>query len=119
MMQPTKRPMMTLVDFMIGEPKRSQRMMARKTEKPRPRNSALPQGRAWGASMLGHRAKKSLGSVLEKGPEPPAQLLNPVSTRWTPMSMTVGPVTIGGKILSIVLGGMKEMRISTREQTAQ
>lgn len=45
-MQPMSRPMMTLVDFMIGEPNRSQKMMVMKTRNPRPMYSALPQGRA-------------------------------------------------------------------------
>jgi hypothetical protein len=36
MMHPVRRPMMTLVDFIMGDPKRSQRRMVTKTEKPRP-----------------------------------------------------------------------------------
>ena len=38
--------------------------------------------------------------------------------RFTPINMTVGPVTIGGKIFCKNLGGKNEMRISSREQTA-
>lgn len=53
MMQPTRRPTTTAQDFMMGLPKRSQRMMVTKTEKPRPMYSALPQGRAWGAPTWG------------------------------------------------------------------
>lgn len=36
----------------------------------------------------------------------------------TPMSMTVGPVTIGGKSFLSVFGGMKESAISRRAQVA-
>jgi len=46
MIQPTRRPITTLSDFMIGAPKRSQIMIVMKTEKPSPINSALPQGKA-------------------------------------------------------------------------
>jgi hypothetical protein len=53
MMHPVRSPRTTDVLFMIGEPKRSQRMMVRKTENPRPRNSALPHGRACGAVFEG------------------------------------------------------------------
>ena len=60
MMQPTRRPMTTAVDFMMGAPYRSDRMMVRKTERPRPRYSADPHGSAWGARMFGHLAKKSV-----------------------------------------------------------
>jgi hypothetical protein len=45
MMHPTNSPRITAVLFMIGAPNRSMRMMVTKTEKPRPMNSALPQGR--------------------------------------------------------------------------
>ena len=86
MMQPTRRPMMTLVDFMIGDPKRSQRIMVTKTEKPRPRYSGEPQGSACGAAMLGHLAKNAVGEASAQGPEPPAQLLKPLLMRYTPMS---------------------------------
>jgi hypothetical protein len=35
-MHPIRRPRITLVDFIMGEPKRSQRRMVMKTENPRP-----------------------------------------------------------------------------------
>ncbi len=132
--------MTTEVDFMMGEPKRSQRMIVMKTEKPRPergvglvsfrggggwslgslpRYSAEPHGRACGAVMSGHSAKNSSGLASAQRPEPPAQFLKPEEIRLMPISMTVGPVTMGGKMRSMTLGGMKEMRISSSEQTAE
>lgn len=86
MMIPVSSPMMTLVDFMMGDPKRSQRMMVMNTEKPRPRYSAEPQGSACGAVMSGQRAKKSVGLACEQGPLPPSQPWNPDSMRLMPMS---------------------------------
>jgi hypothetical protein len=94
-MQPTRRPNMTLADFMIGDPNLSMIRMVTKTEKPRPGQrvnifalrrensnlpiySALPQGKACFAAIFGHFAKKSVGVAAEQGPEPPAQLLKPV-----------------------------------------
>jgi hypothetical protein len=38
--------------------------------------------------------------------------------RVTPINMTVGPVTMGGKIFWMKRGGMKEIRISIRAQQA-
>ena len=52
------------------------------------------------------------------GPAPPAQPVKPDSTRLMPISMTVGPVTMGGKILSMIFGGKNEMKISTTAQIA-
>jgi hypothetical protein len=49
MIQPTRSPMTTAVDFMMGLPNRSQIMIVTKTENPRPMNSALPHGRGRGA----------------------------------------------------------------------
>jgi hypothetical protein len=37
--------------------------------------------------------------------------------RWTPINITVGPVTRGGKILRRTGGGRKESKISTRAHT--
>jgi hypothetical protein len=88
-MQPVRRPRMTLVDFMMGEPNFSHRMMVRKTRKPRPMYSALPQRRAWGAAMLGHNWKKPSSGWPAQRPDPPAQFWKPVPIKWTPMSMTV------------------------------
>ena len=116
-MHPTRRPMTTAVDFMMGAPKRSQRMMVRKTEKPRPMNSALPQGSACGALMLGQSWKRPVSGRLAQALEPPAQFWKPVSMRWMPMSMTVGPVTSGGKMRLRMRGGVKDMRISRSAQT--
>lgn len=72
MMQPTRRPITTLADFMIGEPNLSMIKMVTKTEKPRPDSlvsndvlewredipiySALPHGKACAASIFGHLA---------------------------------------------------------------
>lgn len=118
MMHPVRRPITTLVDFIMGEPKRSHRMIVMNTEKPRPRYSAEPQGRAWGALMFGQRANNpSVGLVLH-GPLPPAQFWNPLSIKLIPINITVGPVTIGGKILSMTFGGMKLIKISSSAQQA-
>jgi hypothetical protein len=38
--------------------------------------------------------------------------------RVTPISMTVGPVTMGGKIFWMYRGGMNEINISTKAQQA-
>ena len=117
-MQPTSNPITTEVDFMIGEPNRSQRMMATKTENPKPRNSADPQGRGWGALMLGHSANNPSVAVIQP-PLPPIQLEKPDLMSLIPMSMTVGPVTMGGSTRSRNLAGMKETRILTRAHTAE
>lgn len=118
MMEPTRRPMTTLVDFMMGDPKRSHKIMVTKTEKPRPRYSGDPQGSACGAVMSGHFAKNSSGFASAQSPDPPAQFLNPDWIRLIPINMTAGPVTMGGKSLSIIFGGRKERAISNRAQTA-
>lgn len=47
-------------------------------------------------------------------PLPPAQPSNPVWIRDTPINMTVGPVTIGGKSFFKTLGDMNESPISRR-----
>ena len=109
---------MTLADFIIGDPNLSMSKIVTKTENPRPIYSALPHGKACLARMFGHFAKKSVGVASEQGPEPPAHPWNPVPIRLTPMSITVGPVTIGGKIFCKIFGGRKEMRISSSEQHA-
>ena len=114
MMQPTSRPMTTAVDFMMGEPKRSQMMMVTKTEKPRPMNSALPQGSGCGALMVGHSwYRPEVGRVLQSL-LPPAQFLNDDSISSMPMSVTVGPVTSGGKMRFSIAGRVKDSRISSR-----
>ena len=98
-------------------------MIVMNTAKPRPRYSGEPHGKACGALMLGHKANKPAwapdAAGFEHGPLPPIQSLKPASTRWMPMSITVGPVTMGGKTLRRTLGGRKEMRISVMAQMAE
>ena len=48
-------------------------------------------------------------------PDPPAQSWNPLSIRAMPMSMTVGPVTSGGKTRFKMAGLVNERPISSRE----
>lgn len=67
--------------------------------------------------MLGHRAKKSVVG-LAQGPEPPIQPWKPVSTRWMPISITVGPVTIGGNTRSMTFGGRKAIATTMRAHSA-
>lgn len=118
-MHPTRRPPMTLQDFKIGDPKRSRRRIVTKTENPRPMYSALPKGRACLAKIFGHFAKNSDGLASEQGPDPPTQALKPaLPTNSIPISMTVGPVTMGGNIFFNTLGGRKLNAISRRAQTA-
>ena len=49
---------------------------------------------------------------------PPAQFWKPVRMSFTPMSMTVGPVTSGGKIFLSSRGEVKDMAISRSAQQA-
>ena len=85
--------------------------------------------------MSGQLAKNGSGSAAEHRPEPPNQFWNPDLIRAMPINMTVGPgpsrqrrvsctitssyspVTIGGKMRSMTLGGRKERRISRKAQT--
>lgn len=69
--------------------------------------------------MSGQSMKNPSAGREEHKPAPPAQLSKPVWMRWTPMSMTVGPVTMGGKIRCRTFGGMKEIDISVSAQMAQ
>lgn len=69
--------------------------------------------------MSGQSMKNPSVGREEHSPDPPAQLSKPVWMRWTPMSMTVGPVTMGGKIRCRAFGGRKEINISVKAQTAQ
>lgn len=99
---------MTEQDFIIGEPNRSQRIMVTKTEKPRPKYSGDPQGSALGAEISGHRSKKSTAvEGEEQGPVPPIQFLKPLWMSFTPIRVTVGPVTMGGKMRNRMRGGTK------------
>ena len=118
MMQPTNRPIMTAHDFMMGAPKRSQKIIVTNTEKPRPINSALPQGKGCGALVVGHRAYWPDEGRDMQSVEPPAHCSKPCWSSETPMSMTVGPVTTGGKIFLMIFGGMKERTTSIKEVTA-
>lgn len=111
-------------------------MIARKTENPRPDkrishspcykiivqknepiNSAEPQGRACGPAVLGHKEYGPVLGIAAHGPFPPAQFLKPDAINLTPTSITVGPVTSGGKIFLRSLGGIKERAISKSAQT--
>lgn len=113
-LQPTKSPMTTAVDFMMGLPNLSQEMIVTNTRKPRPTNSAEPQGNGCGAEFDGQFMKSPVVGRVMHRPEPPAQFENPVPIRDTPIRQTVGPVTRGGKIRFSALGGMKLRRISRR-----
>lgn len=67
--------------------------------------------------MLGQSAKNGVGGGLEEqGPFPPAQFLKPDPIKLVPMSMTVGPVTIGGNIFWRIFGGVKLSMISNKAQ---
>lgn len=79
-------------------------------------NSADPHGKACGAVISGHSLKNPDSGLAAQSPLPPAQPLNPLEISLTPMSMTVGPVTIGGKIRFKTFGGVKERAISRRAQ---
>merc|ERR1712000_174035 len=91
--------------------------MVTKTEKPKPRNSADPQGRGGGALISGHIANSPSVAVIQT-PLPPIQLEKPDLMSLIPMSMTVGPVTIGGSTRSKNLAGMNEIRTFRRAHTA-
>lgn len=65
-------------------------------------------GQSWKMPVVGRETQEPL---------PPAQFWKPDSIRLTPISMTVGPVTRGGKIFFRIRGGVKDMRISRRAQT--
>lgn len=82
-------------------------------------NSGDPQGSGCGALIVGHIEKRPVAGLLEQGPLPPAQFLNPLEMSLTPMSKTVGPVTIGGKIRFKILGDIKESPISRRAHKQQ
>lgn len=66
--------------------------------------------------MLGQRAKKPSSGRVEQVPEPPAQFWKPEVMRLMPIRVTVGPVTIGGKIFLSSLGGQKLIKISISAQ---
>lgn len=117
-MHPMSSPIITEDDFMIGDPSLSQISMVTNTENPRPTNSALPHGRACGASTLGQFIKKPESGLDIHNPAPPSHPLNPLWISETPINMTVGPVTIGGKTFWIIFAGMKEIRTRISAQQA-
>jgi len=82
-------------------------------------NSADPQGNGCGALIVGHMAKIPSTGLLAQRPLPPAQFLNPVAMSFTPMSNTVGPVTMGGKIFLSNFAGKKERPISSNEHNME
>ncbi len=111
-MHPARSPTTTAQDFMIGLPKRSERMIVTKTRNPRPTNSAEPQGSGLGATLLGQSWKGPEVGRLEQVPDPPAQFWKPDLMRLMPISATVGPVTMGGKIFLSHVGLVKDSPIS-------
>lgn len=117
-MHPTNNPIITEEDFMMGDPTLSQIRMVTNTENPRPTNSALPHGRACGASTVGQYIKRPESGLDIQSPEPPSHPLNPLSISEIPINMTVGPDTIGGKTFWIIFAGMKEIRTKTSAQQA-
>lgn len=80
-------------------------------------NSAEPHGSGCGAAVSGHIEKGPVSGIPAQGPFPPAQFWNPEAINCTPMSMTVGPVTIGGKTVWSHFGGMNDNPISRKAQT--
>lgn len=69
--------------------------------------------------MLGHNRKNPSSGSSEHNPLPPAQFSKPVSIRWTPIRITVGPVTMGGNTFCRAFGGKNEIKISVKAQRAQ
>ncbi len=68
--------------------------------------------------MLGQSWKGPDVGLLEQVPDPPAQPWKPDLMRLIPISATVGPVTIGGKIFLSHVGLVKEAAISSKAQMA-
>merc|ERR1711981_718353 len=67
--------------------------------------------------MFGQSEKRPVSGRAAQPPEPPAQLLKPEPISLIPMSMTVGPVTSGGKMRLRAFGGQKLIKISISAQT--
>ncbi|KAH3684189.1 hypothetical protein WICPIJ_004832 [Wickerhamomyces pijperi] len=105
--QPTNKPTITAVDFMIGDPHFSQKTIVTKTRKPRPMNLAEPHGAAIGPPTEGQAA-------IDIQPEPPNQSSKPDWIKLIPISKTTGPVTIGGNNFCKVDAGMKDKAISSK-----
>ncbi len=101
---------------MIGAPNLSNKIMLMKTENPRPMNSALPHGRGCGAKFVGQFWKMPEVGLPKQLPAPPAQSWRPDWIRETPISVTVGPVTMGGKSFFSRAGVMNERPISNNAQ---
>lgn len=68
--------------------------------------------------MLGQRANKPSVAVMHP-PLPPIQLEKPDLMSLIPMSITVGPVTIGGRTFSKNFAGIKETRMLIKAHTAE
>lgn len=66
--------------------------------------------------MFGHMVNGPDSGKLEQGPLPPAQFLNPLAMSFTPISITVGPVTIGGNTRLSTFGEQNDSPISRRAQ---
>ena len=66
---------------------------------------------------MGQRLYNPVSGRAEQLPDPPAHPSNPEVINEIPMSMTVGPVTSGGKTFFKILGEVKDMRTSRRAQT--
>jgi hypothetical protein len=64
----------------MGDPNLSQSTIIKRTAKPNPLNSALPQGRAYGAPTSGHTVKMPVAGRDMHLPDPPIQSSKPL---WT------------------------------------
>lgn len=67
--------------------------------------------------ISGHIEKSPVSGILAQGPFPPAQSWKPEAINCTPISITVGPVTIGGNTSWSHFGGMNDSPISRKAQT--
>ena len=67
--------------------------------------------------MLGQSMKLPSVGRLAQDQEPPAQFDRADSIKETPIKLTVGPVTKGGKSFLRALGVMKDSPISRRAQS--
>ena len=66
--------------------------------------------------MVGQSLKIPVVGKVEQVPLPPAQSWKPDLMRETPMRVTVGPVTSGGKNFLRYLGEVNDMRTSSKAQ---
>jgi hypothetical protein len=108
--------MKILMFFINGEPKSSVIIMVIKERKPRPMNSADPQGRGLGAKIVGQRANMPVVGLVAQLLLPPPQSRMPEDPiREAPIIKTTVPVTMGGNIRCKMRGGIKDMKISRKE----